>query len=82
MLPWSEKRKLYADWQVKAKELIADGYKRQPDYNPNIPTTFTKDGQTVFLVRLTPQAEWTVKVKEPLENQEALFNLESTCRPK
>lgn len=59
-------RQLYQDWELAATNLVKDGYERQPEYNPNIPTLFTKDGRTVFLVRETPQAEWTVKVLEPL----------------
>ena len=60
-------RQLYRDWELAAANLVKAGYERQPEYNPNIPTLFNKDGQTVFLVRETPQAEWTVKVLEPLK---------------
>ena len=67
MTTWTEKRRLYLDWERAAEELWEKGYERQPCYNPNLPTLFTRNGETVFLVRLTPQAEWTVKVLEPLE---------------
>lgn len=60
-------RQLYQDWELAAANLVKDGYERQPEYNPNIPTLFTKNGQIVFLVRLTPKAAWTVKVLKPLK---------------
>ena len=68
MTTWTEKRRLYDDWQCAARKLIESGYERQNWPNPRYPVTFRQNGQTVILVRLTPKAEWTTQVVEPLEN--------------
>ncbi len=67
-------RELYQDWERAAYNLVKAGYERQPERSPYAPVTFRQNEETVKLVRLTPESEWTVKVLEPLENREALFD--------